>query len=189
MKKYLLMLILIVAISFTNAQGQKISTRKKSSYKLLKTLNINGGHLLVFVKDIKEAVIESAEPQQDPNAPKVVTALKHLMDYDDGASGEEYVFYRVNSKGKKIFELAFPKEIKNEALKITTEGGYLIKGNQLFINFKKFDYHFPSEMTTIYRVDKYGRMFFIKRDEKGLSTDGFSDEYVKRAPEKTIKSN
>lgn len=190
MRLYILILLIVTsAISFTNAQVKEISGKPPGSLKLVKKAKINGGNFQLFIKNIKETVIETTEPQQDPNAPKVITSLKHLMDYDSDASGEEYVLYRLNNKGKKIFELTFPRLIKNGAYKIITEGSYMISGHQLLIIFKRFDYHFPSEMTIVYNVDKYGRLSFLKRHEKALNTDNFSDNYIKKVEEKTIKSN
>jgi hypothetical protein len=166
-----------------------VSGTKPTSFRLVNTIKINGFSYQVYTKNIKEDIIEIPVSQKDPNAPQVVTALIHLMDYDHDATGEEYVLYRVNSKGKKTVELTFPKRIKNGAHKITTEGEYLINSNHLIITFKRFDYHFPSEMTNVYSVDKYGRMSFVNRDEKTLDTDSFSDDYIKKAEDNAIKSN
>lgn len=189
MRKYLLLLFFAFTISLTNAQVKKMSGTKPTSFRLVEAVKINGFSYEVYTKNIKEDIIETPVPQKDPNAPQVVTALKHLMDYHHDASGEEYVLYRVNSKGKKTLELTFPKRIKNGEQKITTEGEYLINSNHLVITFKRFDYHFPSEMTSVYSVDKYGIMAFVNRDEKTLDTDSFSDDYIKKAEDNSIKSN
>lgn len=184
---------MILFVAFTmgaaNAQVRKVSDKRITSIRLVKNVKINGINYQVYTKNIKEDIVEIREPQNDPNAPRLATELKHLMVYNRDASGEEYVLYRVNSKGKKIMELTFPKRIKNGENKVTTEGNYLIDSNHFVITYKKFDYHFPSEMTTVYNVDKYGRMSFLQRNEKALDTDSFSDDYIKKTKENTIKSN
>ncbi|SFD22863.1 hypothetical protein SAMN05518672_1011147 [Chitinophaga sp. CF118] len=188
MRKYLLLLFWAFTISFTNAQV-KVSGQKTTSVRLIQAVKINGFSYQVCTKNIKEDIIETPVPQENPNAPQVVTAPEYLMDYDHDATGEEYVLYRVNSKGKRTLEITFPKIIKNGAHKITTEGGYVINSNHLVVTFKRFDYHFPSEMTTVYSVDKYGRVSFVNRNEKALDTDSFSEDYIKKAKDNTIKSN
>ncbi|WP_442588102.1 hypothetical protein ACSBL2_18835 [Pedobacter sp. AW31-3R] len=190
MKTYMPVLFLIFSASLLAAQGKIEPAKKAGPYGLLvKRIVIGGTNYQLYKKDIRKATVEPKIPTEDPDAPQVVTALKKMMDYDRKATGEEYALYSINRNGKKNLELTFPKKIRNADHKIETEGTYLVNDKTLIITFKRFDYHFPTIMTTVYNLTGYGNLSFIKREEISLETDGFSDEYVKKVEPYTIKAN
>ena len=189
MNKYLLSLVLVFGISFANAQHKKSIGKTATSYKLLKTIKNHGFNHQLYIKKIKEEVLAVRISTEDPNEPQVVTATKILMNYDNDHVGAEYVLYFINKKGKKELELTFPKQILNGENKIIAEGTYLLNGKSLSITVNVFDYHFPTKTTYLYSLNRLGKISFVEIKQNFLETDGFSEEYIKKAEEKTIKDN
>ncbi|TDQ08076.1 hypothetical protein [Pedobacter metabolipauper] len=182
MKKYITLLITIFYINAAMAQQTKTAASEGSSYRMLRTDKIKGVTYQLYIKGINEHIKEAELPAENPDFPIVVSDRKILMDYGSGASGEEYVLYRLNSKGKKMVELIFPKKIIDNRNKIKSEGEFkfLLTGTGgITITIKKYDYHFPSEKLVYLYSSKNGRMGFVKRTDSEIGTDHLSDDYVK----------
>ena len=154
--KMKILISLCLFFFLTNAFAQDT----KYSEKLVNTFKLNNNSYLLYVRKLEGGMNNSG--------------------FNPNETGEVYVLYSKLGNTRKE-EFKFPKQVRDENKKITSEGSFLITKDSISITQKYFSYHLrPMGSTENYSQNKHRQLVVTSSKPIEINIEALSNEYVKQ---------